>query len=89
MKPLRNYILVRQETERVFQGGISVPTGYKIVSTPEQLGRFGKVEAIGPDVDADQVPVGSRVLFGEFEFPRTPGGLVILTDMDIAGVVEE
>jgi co-chaperonin GroES (HSP10) len=89
MKPLRNYIFVNQFPERVYEGGIVIATSRKMVETVSQVGRFGTVEAIGPDIDENQVPVGCTVCYGEFEFPKTPTGEFIITDMDICGVVIE
>ena len=72
--------------------GILVPANEKIGTSQLQLGRAGTVTHIGPDVDAEQLPVGSRVLFGEWEYPvlHTDGQrYLIMQDKDIVGVIEE
>ncbi len=89
MKPLANRIFVRQDPEREYQGGIVVAASKGIVQSQSQLGRFGTVTAVGPDVDQDQLKAGDRVCYGEFEYPKTPAGEFILSDADICGVIDE
>ena len=83
---LRERILVKQDPERQ-HGSIVVPASKGIVESQVQLGRTGTVMAIGPDVDRDQLPVGSRVVYGEFEYPKF-GDCFVLQDQDICGVIE-
>lgn len=86
--PKLDRILVRQEPEREYGGGIIVQTSKGIIESQSQLGRFGKVEAIGPDVDKDQIKPGDRICYGEFEYQKTPDGLLILQEADVAGVID-
>ncbi len=86
--PLRGNIIVKQDPERAFGSGIIVPASKGIVESQVQLGRFGTVLAIGPDIDRDQLNVGSRIVYGEFEHPKTPDGYIILSEMDVCGVID-
>jgi co-chaperonin GroES (HSP10) len=89
MQPLRDRIFVRQDPERQYLGGIIVPTGKNNIESQAQLGRYGTVIAAGPDVDGDQLKAGDRICYGEFDYPKTPDGLVILSDADVCGVIDE
>jgi co-chaperonin GroES (HSP10) len=87
MTPLHDYIFVRQDPEREYIGGIIVAASTKIVESQRQLGRYGTVEAIGPDVDKDQLKVGDRICYGEIEYPKGPNGCFILQEADVAWVM--
>lgn len=89
MKPLRDRIFVLQDEERtdVTQFCIIVKPGVRYDSQ-EQLGKYGTVVEIGPDVDRDQLKPGDRVCYGDFEYPKYQKYLV-LQDKDICGVIEE
>jgi co-chaperonin GroES (HSP10) len=89
MKPLRDRIFVLQDPEREYQGGIVVPTGKNNIESQAMLGRFGTVMAVGPDVDRDQLRIGDRICYGEFDYPKAPDGLIILSDADVCGVMDE
>lgn len=89
MKPLANRLFVLQDPEREYVGGVIVPASKGIVKSQAQLGRFGTVTAVGPDVDRDQIKPGDRVCYGEFEYPKTPNGEFVLSEMDICGVLDE
>lgn len=89
MKPLADYIFVRQDPEREFIGGIVVATSKKIVESQKQLGRYGTVTAVGPEIDKEQLKVGDRICYGEFEYPKTPDGLFVLQEADVAWVDDE
>lgn len=91
--PLRDRIAVLPDKFRddVTNMGIVIPANEKIGTSQLQLGRRGTVTHIGPDVDADQLPVGSRVLFGEWEYTELHAGgqrYLILQDKDVVGVIE-
>jgi co-chaperonin GroES (HSP10) len=88
MKPMRDYIFVQQDPEREYAGGIIVAASKKIIESQCQLGRYGTVKAIGPDVDQDQLKPGDRICYGEFEYPKTPDGMFILQDADVCGVLD-
>lgn len=88
MHPLRDKIFVRQDPERQYIGGIVVAASHGIVESQAQLGRFGTVTAVGPQVDRDQLKPGDRICYGEFEYPKTPDGQIILSDQDVCGVIE-
>jgi len=88
LKPLQDYIFVEQDPEREYQGGIIVKTSQGIKESQTQLGRFGTVKAVGPDVDQDQLKPGNRICYGEFDYPKTPTGYIILQDADVCGVIE-
>jgi co-chaperonin GroES (HSP10) len=48
--------------------------------------------AVGPEVDQDQLKVGDRVCYGEFDYPeyREDGiRYKVLQDKDIVGVIDE
>lgn len=87
--PTQDYIFVNQDPERVYAGGIVVAASKKIVDSQSQLGRYGTVIAVGPDVDKDQLKPGNRICYGEFDYPKTPEGWFILQDADVAGVLDE
>lgn len=88
MQPLHDYIFVRQDPEREYQGGIIVPTSKGMVESQTQLGRFGTVTATGPEVDKDQLKPGDRICYGEFDYPKSPTGEIILQDKDVCGVLD-
>jgi len=88
MKPLADYIFVRQDPEREYQGGIIVQTSKGMVESQTQLGRYGTVTAVGPDVDQDQLKAGDRICYGEFDYPKAPDGQIILQDADVCGVLD-
>lgn len=92
IKPLRDRIAVLPDKWRddVTSAGIIVAAKEGIGTSQLQLGRAGTVTQIGPDVDAEQLPVGSRVLFGEWEYPQIYIGLeryLVMQDKDIVGVI--
>lgn len=89
MKPLADYIFVQQDPEREYIGGIIVAASKGIVTSQTQLGRFGTVKAVGPDVDKNQLKPGDRICYGEFDYPKSPDGLFILQEADVAGVIDE
>ena len=94
IRPLRDQIAVLPDKWRddVTAMGIVVPANEKIGTSQLQLGRAGTVTHIGPDVDADQLPVGSRVLFGEWEYKQLHAGgqrYLVMQDKDIVGVIED
>ena len=88
MRPLRDRIIVRPDPERTFSG-IIVQASKGIVDSQAQLGKFGTVISTGPDVDRDQLRPGDRICFGEFEYPKTPSGELVLQDKDVCGVIQE
>jgi co-chaperonin GroES (HSP10) len=93
IKPLRDHITVLPDKWRddVTAMGIIVPANEKIGTSQLQLGRAGTVTHIGPDVDRDQLPIGSRVLFGEWEYKELRDGdklYLVMQDKDIVGVIE-
>jgi co-chaperonin GroES (HSP10) len=94
ISPLRDRIAVLPDKWRddVTPMGILVPANEKIGTSQQQLGRAGTVAAIGPDVDPDQLPVGSRILFGEWEYTELHAGgqrYLVMQDKDIVGVIED
>ena len=92
VRPLRDRIAVLPDKWRddVTSAGIIVAAKEGIGTSQLQLGRSGTVTQIGPDVDAEQLPVGSRVIFGEWEYPelyQDGQRHLILQDKDIVGVL--
>lgn len=88
MTPLQNRVFIQQDALREYLNGIIVPASKGIVESQAQLGRIGTITALGPNIDADQLRIGDRVLYGEFEYPKTPDGHIILSDQDICGVLD-
>ena len=93
IQPLRDRIAVIPDKWRddVTAMGIIVPAKEGIGTSQLQLGRRGTVTHIGPDVDPDQLPVGSRILFGEWEYPVLHVGstrYLVMQDKDVVGVIE-
>lgn len=93
-KPTRDVIIVLQDAERddVTSMGIVVAATQGMRPSQEQLGRYGTVMAVGPEVDQDQLKVGDRVCYGEFDYPeyREDGiRYKVLQDKDIVGVIDE
>lgn len=91
---LRDRIQVLPDPVRddVTTAGILIAASKGIVTSQEQFGRKGTVVAVGEDIDADQLRVGDRILWGEFSFPEyTENGTryVVLQDKDITGVIED
>lgn len=89
LKPLADYIFVRQDPEREYLGGIVVATSKKIIESQRQLGRYGTVAAIGPEIDKEQLKVGDRICYGEIEYPKAPDGCFILQEADVAWVMDD
>ena len=90
LKPLRDMIAVLQDKED-HEGDIYLPVSKGIVTSQEQRGRKGTVQAIGEDIDPDQLKVGDRVMYGEFDFPTyMENGIIyqLLQDKDVVGVIE-
>ncbi len=93
MQPLRDRIFVQPDPERddVAAFGIAIPARKGIHTSNEQLGLKGTVAAIGPDVDPEQLKIGDRVLFGEFQYQEYHHEGVryfVMQDKDICGVIE-
>lgn len=91
---LRDRIQVLPDRVRddVSSAGIVIVASKGIVDSQRQFGRKGTVIAIGDDIDAEQLPIGARVLWGEFVFPEYREGgetFLVLQDKDITAVLEE
>ena len=85
-QPLRDFLLVQPLDEHPFTPiAVAQRTGQH--RSQQQLGRFGHVVALGPDVDPSQLAVGDLVCFGELPF-RTLDKFLLLQESDIAGVVQ-
>ena len=90
INPLRDMIAVKQDDED-WEGDIYLPVSGGIVASQEQRGRKGTVHAIGEGIDEQQLKLGDRVIYGEFEYPTYfENGVkyLILRDKDICGVIE-
>lgn len=94
IRPLSNRVVVkRDENDEKTPGGIIIPDNAK-----EPLTR-GTVLAVGPGKRSDNgaiqepfVKTGDRVLFGKYsgtDVPLRDGDVVIMTEDDIYGVIEE
>ena len=93
IRPLRDQIAVRPDEWRndVTSAGIIVRANETIGTSQAQLGRAGTVTHVGPDVDPEQLRLGDRVLFGEWEYTdlHVDGHrYLIMRDKDIIGVIE-
>jgi len=93
LHPLRDGLVIRADAVRdnITAAGIVLAARTGIHTSQEQFGLQGTVVSAGPDVDADQVRVGSRVLLGEFQHPEyVEGGerYLMVRDKDICAVIE-
>ena len=93
IRPLRDQIAVLPDTWRddITSAGIIVRANEKIGTSQLQLGRYGTVTHIGPDVDRDQLKPGDRIAFGEWEYSHIHiegQRYIIMRDQDIVGVIE-
>ena len=87
---LRDMIAIEQDREDR-EGDIYLPVSRGIITSQEQRGRKGTVKAIGEDIDQEQLKVGDRVMYGEFDFPTyMENGIIyyLLQDKDVVGVIE-
>lgn len=88
---LRDRIQVLPDRVRddVSSAGIVIAASKGIVDSQKQFGRKGTVVAIGADIDGDQLPVGTQILWGEFLFPEFHEDGVtylVLQDKDVTAV---
>ncbi len=92
IRPLRDYIAVRVESEHETPAGIVVPAATRMVDSRKQYGHRGTVVAVGPGKRTKrgallpmELQPGDVVRFGEFPF-QTADGLTLIQVADITCV---